>query len=97
MTISIQPRPVIETVFSWLQVRCNVPRIFGRDPLPNTRQVGLAVRRAWRGRGEIRLAVRGMPGVGYFSHCAATVVVTANKIITNTMGFITAPSWAKRW
>src|SRR5215813_12633280 len=68
------------------EILCQIP---DKSGLPST------VRGAGAVRFGLPLAVRGMPGVGYFSHCAATVIVTANKIIMNTMGFITSPSWAK--
>src|SRR3989442_7676104 len=45
-----------------------------------------------RGRGAVRFGlpsgVRGMPGVGCFTHCAASGVLSADKMIANTMGFI---------
>src|SRR5213078_367143 len=56
--------------------------------IPDKSGLPSAVRGAGAARFGLPFGVRGMPGVGYFSHCAASVVVSANKIITNTMGFI---------
>src|SRR6266705_3532317 len=61
------------------EILCQIP---DKSGLPS------AVRGAGAARFGLPFALRGMPGVGYFSHCAASVVVSANKIITNTMGFI---------
>src|SRR6266571_9538108 len=47
---------------------------------------------AVRGAGAVRLGlppgVRGMPGVGCFSHCAASGVVSADRMIAKTTVFI---------
>src|SRR5262245_35385051 len=61
------------------EILCHMP---DRSGLPS----------AVRGAGALRFglpsAVRGMPGVGYFSHWAASGVLSADKMIAKTTGFI---------